>query len=755
MTRVKNLIIYAALGICLVLAGIGVALSVPQTPITASALSIDDIDISEDDYITTWECPSCGKNTCRFYSRSPSCERTGIEVSACTNTSCNYRDVNEYPPTGHDIINEYVFAMPTCTEPGAFFGECRQCGAKDLFVREYNPLGHDWGEYVETTAPTCIEAGIETSTCRRCGDAKTQGIAATGHTPGAAATCTDPQTCTVCGAELAAATGHTPGAAATCTKAQTCTVCGAELAARLGHDWGEPYIYAEPDCVSSGAVYHDCKRCGQTGVYGGIRPLGHAYGSYAQTQAPTCTEAGIETAECSRCGDVVTREIPATGHTPGAAATCTDAEICTVCGAELAAALGHAYGPYTTTTAPTCTDKGEDTATCTRCGDVVTREISATGHTPGAAATCTTAQTCTVCGVELAPILGHTFGPDATCTEPQVCTVCGAVITPASGHIPGPEATCTEPQTCTVCGIELAAAKGHTAGPEATCTDAQTCTVCGTELAAALGHDPVIDAAVSATCTTTGLTEGAHCDRCGFEIVGQTVTPALGHFLLAAEDSRVSCTDAGTLTRKCDRCDYTEVKDVEGGTHSYRPGEILREPTCSMTGEQEIVCVFCGYTDTAELPKAEHKLITTDPVPATCTESGMTGGVLCARCGEEIVLREEIPAAGHALIHISAVEATETEDGMIEHWRCESCGKIYADEAGTEEISEDELRIPALDGEPAEDEDGMDTLTIILIAVAAAVVLAGGTAAVIVAVRRRKTGNGAPAAKAKQRPKRK
>ena len=115
MTRIKNWIIYAALGICLVLAGIGVALSVPQSPITAAALSIDDIDISEDDYITTWECPSCGKNTCRFYYRSQSCERTGIEVSACTNTSCNYRDVNEYPPTGHDIINEYVFAMPTCT----------------------------------------------------------------------------------------------------------------------------------------------------------------------------------------------------------------------------------------------------------------------------------------------------------------------------------------------------------------------------------------------------------------------------------------------------------------------------------------------------------------------------------------------------------------------------------------------------------------------------------------------------------------
>ena len=37
-------------------------------------------------------------------------------------------------------------------------------------------------------------------------------------------------------------------------------------------------------------------------------------------------------------------------------------------------------------------------------------------HTPGAAATCTTAQTCTGCGEVLATALGHTPGAAADCT---------------------------------------------------------------------------------------------------------------------------------------------------------------------------------------------------------------------------------------------------------------------------------------------------------------------------------------------------
>ncbi len=107
-------------------------------------------------------------------------------------------------------------------------------------------------------------------------------------------------------------------------------------------------------------------------------------------------------------------------------------------------------------------------------------------HTPGAAATCTTAQTCTSCGTVLAKATGHKPGAAATCTTAQTCTSCGTVLAKATGHKPGAAATCTTAQTCTSCGEILAEATGHTevwAGNEDHPHDfTVSCSVCGITL---------------------------------------------------------------------------------------------------------------------------------------------------------------------------------------------------------------------------------------------------------------------------------
>ncbi|MBP3396080.1 MAG: hypothetical protein J6L87_02790 [Clostridia bacterium] len=189
----------------------------------------------------------------------------------------------------------------------------------------------------------------------------------------------------------------------------------------------------------------------------------------------------------------------------------------------------HTYGAGVVT-APTCTTEGFTEYTCTDedCGEkVVTNKVSALGHAPGAAATCTTNQVCTRegCGVELAPALGHAPGAAATCTTNQVCTRegCGVELAPALGHAPGAAATCTTNQVCTRegCGVELAPALGHAPGAAATCTTNQVCTRegCGVEIAPANGHqmgDWVVDK--EATTKEEG-SKSQSCANCDHKLV--------------------------------------------------------------------------------------------------------------------------------------------------------------------------------------------------------------------------------------------
>ena len=338
----------------------------------------------------------------------------------------------------------------------------------------------------------------------------------------------------------------------------------------------------------------------------------------------------------------------------------------------------------------------------------------------------------------------------------------------ALGHKPGAAATCTTAQTCTVCGAELEAALGHKAGPAATCTTAQLCTVCGAELEAALGHVPVVDAAKAPTCTETGLEAGAHCSRCEEVLLEQAEIPALGHQLLPIEDDRTDCTQDGTQTRRCSRCDYVETTAVSGGLHSWRPGKILRESTCSEAGAQQIVCVFCGATDEVELHKTSHKVITTDAVPATCDKPGMTGGIMCAVCGQELLGRSEIPALGHNLVFVPQVDATATTDGVLGHYKCNACNGLFADAEGTYRLTDTDLVIPATGGDPGTDDPadpdkpddpapdadaGLEPWQWALIIAACVVVKVIIIAIIVAAVKARK--KNAPAAKAKQKPKRK
>jgi rubredoxin len=159
---------------------------------------------------------------------------------------------------------------------------------------------------------------------------------------------------------------HTPGAEPTETTAQTCTTCGYIIKAALGHkhDYASAWTtdeaghwYACPGCEEKGsyaahdfenACDLDCSICGFT------RETEHTFDDEWSTDKTNHWH------ECSGCG----LKQDEAAHEPGAEATATTAQTCTICGYEIALALGAEESTEptddTNATAPTVpTDKND------------------------------------------------------------------------------------------------------------------------------------------------------------------------------------------------------------------------------------------------------------------------------------------------------------------------------------------------------------------------------------------------------------
>ena len=180
------------------------------------------------------------------------------------------------------------------------------------------------------------------------------------------------------------------------------------------HDFGDGAKEDAGDCVTDATLTYTCVTCKHEVVIVTETAPGHTEVIDEAVDA-TCTTAGkTEGKHCSVCDEVITEqeEIPALGHTEvidaAVEATCTTA--------------GKTEGKH-----------------CSVCDEVITaqEEVPAKGHTPGAAATCTTAQVCTVCNTELEAAKGHTEVVDEAVeptyseegkTEGKHCSVCNEVL---------------------------------------------------------------------------------------------------------------------------------------------------------------------------------------------------------------------------------------------------------------------------------------------------------------------------------------
>lgn len=241
---------------------------------------------------------------------------------------------------------------------------------------------------------------------------------------------------------------------------------------------------------------------------------------------------------------------------------------------------------------------------------------------------------------ELSIELTHTCAYDetkavtvpATCDEEgsvtNTCLYCGhkdVEVIDALGHnlvdVPAKAATCTEAgwdayKACDREGCDYTegykeiAALGHNYGDWKDNGDGTHSRVCANDNTHVdkANHTVVTDAAVAATCTEDGKTEGSHCSDCGAVIKAQEKVPALGHKYGEWADAK----DGKTHTRVC----ANDPKHVDSENHNFGKWVVTTEATQTTDGSKYHVCDTCGYKATAKIPAGNTK-------PQTGDDSGI------------------------------------------------------------------------------------------------------------------------------------
>lgn len=432
---------------------------------------------------------------------------------------------------------------------------------------------------------------------------------------------------------------------------------GTTMAITRGKNWGSgtstggtthTHSYTDtvvaPTCTAQGYTTHTCS-CGYSYTDSYVNALGHNRGAWTTTVEASCLTEGTEKVYCTRCrNELDSRQTDALGHDYASEviteATCKGkGEMKYVCKRceftyyDVIEPKGHNHDEaiWTTTVAPTCTAKGEQTAYCPDCNELIdVRSVDSLGHDEGSWVV-TTQPTCSDKGEE-------------TC----YCTCCGKAVNKRSinalGHDDGTWIVVTQPTCredgqealfCTRCGkatqkrsidsvghddgvwkIDFEATPNHDGQMSRYCTRCDE--VLETKTFKMHKHtEGYRETVIEPTCTTDGE-GGVFCADCGAKF-GTYSIPALKH-------------------------DYNDWYTNSNGTHSH---------TCSRCHNFE--SANCDYDVTV--------------TEATCTEAGYTTHV-CKICGYTYV-DGNVEALGH-----SWSEWTDTEDGTAHTRICSGCGAV-------------------------------------------------------------------------------
>ena len=193
---------------------------------------------------------------------------------------------------------------------------------------------------------------------------------------------------------------------------------------------------------------------------------------------------------------------------------------------------------------------------------------------------------------------------------------------------------------------------------------------------------------VGATCETPGVIDHWHCDECdkdyldedGKEPIGDVTIPPISHNIVIVAYKAATCTEPGhTAGAYCADCGevITAQEVIPALGHAFPEGgyEVTQEPTCTEEGVKECVCTRCGETISEVIPAFGHDPVAEEGTPATCDKDGLTGEVVCKRCGALLEESEVIPALGHDWGDPVVTEEPRCLVPGEEVYTCERCGE--------------------------------------------------------------------------------
>jgi hypothetical protein len=196
--------------------------------------------------------------------------------------------------------------------------------------------------------------------------------------------------------------------------------------------------------------------------------------------------------------------------------------------------------------------------------------------------------------------------------------------------------------TCTEAGnVEYWTCSGACQGiyADEACTTAITE---GESVIPATGHTEETVAAVAATCTESGLTEGKKCSVCDAVIVEQETVAATGHTEETVAEVAATCTESGlTEGKKCSVCDtvIVEQETVDATGHTEGDWVVDIEAQVGVVGSKHKDCTVCGEeVKVEEIPALEDTTSSDTEEDSTASEENNTAS-------EEDTTSESVPTS--------------------------------------------------------------------------------------------------------------